>query len=151
MEVSDSVVPLVVCVVTAEQPVRMQAVRITVTLFINGKYLDGKSYRKNPKEQYLTKEELWALTSPLIEVGNHGWEHIRVTNQAEDEFVKSAELNVKMLSTHPNYIPFWAYTYGDHTQMSDEYLIEQGIVPVYIDGVKNYYDSTVIHRELIDK
>lgn len=125
--------------------------KIPATLFINGKYLDGKSYRKNPKEKYLTKEEIWALTSPLIEVGNHGWEHIRVTNLAEDEFVESAELNVKMLSTHPNYIPFWAYTYGDHTQMSDEYLREQGIVPVYIDGVKNYNDSTVIHRELIDK
>ena len=27
---------------------------IPATLFINGKYLDGKSYRKNPKERYLT-------------------------------------------------------------------------------------------------
>lgn len=122
---------------------------IPVTLFINGKYLDGKSYRKNPKEQYLTKEELWALISPLIEIGSHGWEHIRVTNQTEDEFVKSAEQNVKMLSIHPNYVSFWAYTYGAHTENTDVYLQGKQIVPVYMDGAKNYNDAKVVHRELL--
>ena len=45
---------------------------IPVTLFINGKYLDGKSYRKTPQEQYLTEKELFALSSPLIEIGKSG-------------------------------------------------------------------------------
>ena len=49
--------------------------KIPATLFINGKYLDSKSYRETPKEQYLTYDELFALTSPLIEIGHHGWEH----------------------------------------------------------------------------
>lgn len=39
MEVSDSVVPLDVGVVTAEQPDRTQTVRITVTVFTNGLFI----------------------------------------------------------------------------------------------------------------
>lgn len=123
--------------------------QIPATLYVNGKYADGKSYRKNPKEKYLTKEELWGLTSPLIEIGHHGWEHVRVTEQTEEEFEKSVTNNINLLKEHPNYVPFWAYTYGEHTQASDECLRAQGIVPVYIDGKKNYNDSKVIHRELL--
>ena len=123
--------------------------QIPCTLFINGKYLDGKSYRHNPKEKYLTKEELWALTSPLIEIGHHGWEHNRVSEMTKVEFEKSVESNVSQLKEHPNYVPFWAYTYGEHTEASDKYLRAQSIVSVYIDGVKNYNDANVIHRELL--
>lgn len=123
--------------------------RIPATLFINGKYLDGKSYRKNPKEKYLTNDELWELTSSLVEIGSHGWEHNRVSEMSEEKFEQTVGNNVDLLSKHPNYVPFWAYTYGDHTQMSDEYLRAQGIVPVFIDGVKNYNDAKVIQRELL--
>lgn len=123
--------------------------QIPVTLFINGKYLDGKSYRKNAMEKYMTKDELWSLTSPLIEVANHGWEHIRVTEMSEDEFRTSVEQNVQLLSNHPNYIPFWAYSYGTHTDFTNSYLLEKHIIPVYIDGVKNYNGKKVIHRELL--
>lgn len=123
---------------------------IPATLFINGKYLDGKSYRENPRERYLTKDELWGLTSHLIEIANHGWEHIRVTDMKEGEFRTSVEQNVQLLSTHPNYIPFWAYTYGTHTDLTDSYLSEQHIIPVYVDGVKNYNGKKVIHRELLE-
>ena len=122
---------------------------IPATLFINGKYLDGKSFRKNPKEKYLTKEELFVQTSPLIEIGNHGWEHIRVTDMTNEEFRTSTDQNVRMLSIHSNYIPFWAYTYGTHTDFTDSYLSEQHIIPVYVDGVKNYNEKKVIHRELL--
>ena len=125
--------------------------KIPVTLFINGKYLDGKSYRRNPNEMYLTKEELLELTSPLIEIGNHGWEHNRVTEMTPDEFAESVKRNVNILEMYSNYIPFWAYTYGAHTEKTDAYLCQQGLVPIYIDGMKNYNDSTVVHRELIDK
>ena len=124
--------------------------QIPVTLFINGKYLDGKSYRKNPKEKYLTKEELFSLSSPFIEVANHGWEHIRVTEMTDEEFRTSVEQNVSLLSVHPKYIPLWAYTYGTHTVFTDNFLQEQQIIPVYIDGEKNYDDTEVVHRELLE-
>ena len=122
---------------------------IPATLFINGKYLDGKSYRKNPNEQYLTEEELFDLATPLIEIGSHGWEHIRATQMTKEEFETSVEQNVQLLSPHPKYIPFLAYTYGAHTELTDSYLQEQHIIPVYVDGVKNYNDKLKLHRELL--
>lgn len=124
---------------------------IPATLFINGKYLDGKSYRNNPKEKYLTKEEIDQLSKqyPLLTIGSHGWEHIHATDMTNDEFVASADKNVALLSSHPRYIPFWAYTYGNHTQFTDTYLRNQHIVPIYIDGMKNYNEAKVIHRELL--
>lgn len=124
--------------------------QIPVVLFINGKYLDGKSYRKNPKEQYLTKEELFAMSSPLLEIGSHGWEHIRATEQTENEFEKSVEMNETLLRKHTRYIPFHAYTYGDHNAVAEDVLNQKSIVPVLIDGMKNYNDRGTIHRELFE-
>lgn len=123
--------------------------QIPATLFINGKYLDGKSYRKNPNEKYLIKEELFSLTSPLIEIASHGWEHKRATEMTAEEFAESVKRNIGLLSGHPNYIPFWAYTYGSHSNNTDDYLHRQGLVPIYIDGMKNYNEIKVIHRELL--
>ena len=127
----------------------LEGQKIPVTLFINGKYLDGKSYRKNPKEQYLTKDELFALTSPLIEIGSHGWEHVRTTEQSNAEFEESIEMNLKLLEQHPRFTPFHAYTYGDHTVVLDAILCEKSLIPVLMDGMKNYNDLNVIHRELL--
>lgn len=123
--------------------------RIPATLFINGKYLDGKSYRTNPKERYMTREELFALTSPLIEIANHGWEHKRITEMTYEEFVESVERNVALLSAYPNYIPFWAYTYGTYGKKANEFLQQKHIVPVYVSGNMNYNDASHIDRELI--
>ena len=123
--------------------------QIPATLFVNGKYLDGKSYRKNPMEKYLTKEELFSLSSPFIEVANHGWEHKRATEMTSEEFAESLNCNIGLLSEHPNYIPFWAYTYGSHSNNTDDFLHRQGLVPLYIDGMKNYNEIKVIHRELL--
>lgn len=122
---------------------------IPATLFINGKYLDGKSYRKNPKEKYLMKEELFALASPLIEIGSHGWEHVRATRQTEAEFDESIAKNIGILCKHSRYIPFHAYTYGDHNAASDDILNQKSMVPVLIDGMKNYNNTHFIHRELL--
>ncbi|MBR4563272.1 MAG: polysaccharide deacetylase family protein [Paludibacteraceae bacterium] len=123
--------------------------QIPVTLFINGKYLDGKSYRKNPNEKYLTEEELFSLTSSFVEIGSHGWEHKRATEMTAEEFAESVKRNIDLLSGHPNYIPFWAYTYGSHSNNTDDYLHRQGLVPLYIDGMKNYNEINIIHRELL--
>ena len=127
----------------------MDEQRIPATFFINGKYLDGKSYRRNPKEQYLTQDELFALTSPLIEIGSHGWEHIRAIEQTEAEFNESIEKNVGILCKHPRHILFHAYTYGDHNVTSDDILKRKSVVPVLIDGMKNDNDTNFIHRELL--
>ena len=123
--------------------------RIPIMLFINGKYLDGKSYRDNPKEQYLTKEELFALTSPLIEIGSHGWIHLDASKISADEFKQIIEQNIKLLQTHPRYVPFHAYTWGRYTKGSNSVLTQMNITPVLMDGMKNYDEPHIIHRELL--
>lgn len=123
---------------------------IPATLFINGKYIDGHSYRKNPKEKYLTKEELFALTSQYIEIGSHGWEHTDASQMSKDKFEDEyIERNMRLLSAHPRNIPFHAYTWGRHTKETDFILNKRNIIPVYIDGLSNYNDKQYIHRELL--
>ena len=127
----------------------LQKQQISVTLFINGKYLDGKSYRETPKEQYLTYDELFALTSPLIEIGHHGWEHKSVNDMSEAELIESMQKNIEILSSHPRYIPFWAYTYGRHDKNSDIILSDNGVIPVLVNGGKNYMWMGTVSRELM--
>lgn len=122
---------------------------IPATLFINGKYLDGKSYRETPNEQYLLYGELFALTSPLIEIGHHGWEHKSAKEMSQEELVDSLQKNIEILSSHPRYIPFWAYTYGIHNQTSDVTLSNNGMTLVLVDGGKNYKWIGAIDRELL--
>ena len=123
---------------------------IPATLFINGKYLDGKSYRKNHEEKYLTKEELFAITSSWIEIGSHGWEHSNALQMSKEEFEESIVRNVQVLSVHPCYIPFYAYTWGRHTNISDSILKDMKLIPVLMDGKPNYSETQFIHRELIE-
>ena len=122
---------------------------IPVTLFINGKYLDGKSYRNRPTECYLSQDELFALSSPLIEIGSHGWEHKNALQMDTEEFRKHINMNIQLLKNHPNYVPFHAYTWGRHTKETNNILKDFYIIPVYIDGMKNYNEINYIHREIL--
>lgn len=123
--------------------------KIPFVLFINGKYLDGVSYRDNNKEEYLDYNTLFNLTNPLIEIGHHGWEHTSVTNMNESDFMDSISKNLDILSIHPRYISFWAYTYGNHNKRYDDILYQENLVIVLMDGQKNYNNKKSIHRELI--
>lgn len=123
--------------------------QIPATLFINGKYLDGKSYRENPNEQYLTYDELFAITGPLIEVGHHGWEHTDATKMTEKKLRESVYKNIEILSSHPRYIPFWAYTYGIHNKNSDAIITHANLIPILVTGSKNYQWKGNIDRELM--
>ena len=122
--------------------------KIPAVLFINAKYLDGKSYRKNPNEKYLTYNDLFALNHAFIEIGSHGFEHTDASIMSKEEFAMHIENNVEILHTHPCYIPFHAYTWGRHNDMTDKMLKSKHIIPVYIDGMKNY-NQLIIHRELL--
>lgn len=124
---------------------------IPCTLFINGKYTDGVSFRKKPQEQYLTKQELLEMTSPLIEIGSHGWEHNDAVQLTREEFAVSMHNNVNLLEKHPHWVGFHAYTWGSHNDQTDSVLAELGVVPVLMDGMKNYNNGNCIHRELFVK
>lgn len=122
---------------------------IPVTLFINGKNLDGKSYRETPKEQYLAYEDLLNLTSPLIEIGHHGWEHKAANEMTCAELKQSIQQNVETLSSHPRYIPYWAYTYGKYSNENGMIITQNDLVPVLVAGNKNYQWRGYIDRELL--
>lgn len=122
---------------------------IPATLFINGKYLDGESYRENPKEQYLSYEELFSLTSQFIEVGHHGWEHTYIPKMSDVEMEESIILNTNLLVLHPRYVPFWAYTCGCYKNNTKHFMNKYGIIPVKIEGNMNYNWLGYFDRELL--
>lgn len=124
---------------------------IPVTLFINGKYTDGVSYRKTQKEKYLSIEDIYNLLGQQIEIGHHGWEHVQTDQMSIEAFTMSLVNNLSLLHAHPRYVPFYAYPYGNFTTSSDKVLKDRGIIPVYVDGLKNYDDVECIHREMLDK
>lgn len=127
--------------------------QIPITLFLNPAYLDGKHYREKETERYLTEDEVRHLSEqyPLLTIGLHGWEHNDATKQTEEEFKDSIEKSEMYLSVLPNYIPYFAYTWGRHTNATDRYLAEIGITPLTIMGGGNYNESRIIDRELFDK
>jgi peptidoglycan/xylan/chitin deacetylase (PgdA/CDA1 family) len=123
--------------------------RIPTTLFINGKYLDGVSFRNNANEKYLDYPTLFNLTDPLIEVGHHGWEHNAIDSTSTEGLEESIKLNVNILSSHPRYIPYWAYTYGRKSNASDQILKDYQLIPVMVSGCKNINDRLIIDREAV--
>lgn len=118
---------------------------IPMTIFVNGKYTDGKSYRLSPKEVYMTIRDLKNYDS-MITIGHHGWDHVTMQKMLEGEIRESIQKNNEITSL-PNFVPFWAYPYGAHSDKSDEIIRSNGYVPVYMDGMKNYNNHDVIHRE----
>lgn len=139
---------------------------IPLTMFINAKYLEGKSYKELDavrikkidkkadvesviKRQYITKEELWSVRSSLVSVALHGYEHLDATKISTEDFQSNVEKCVNELQCHPLYRPYYAYTWGRHNPRTDELLLNRGLIPVLVDGMANYSDVKYIHRELI--
>lgn len=135
--------------------------QIPITLFINPVVWDGKTVGQNlmslpvsaenncVKDIYLLPEDLMAFQSPLITFGYHGFEHINESVETYDTFVDNFEKCRKAMEILDNVIPFYAHTYGHTTKQNDEYLIKQGITPVYVNGGKNYNQRQGIDRELL--
>lgn len=127
----------------------MEGQGIPYCLFINGKYLDGSSYRKFPGERYLNLDELFELNNQLVEIGSHGWEHISSSKMPQTEFENSVIKNMEVLKSHPRFVRFYAYTYGHHSQITDSFLRAHSLVPLLINGGKNYNNCKLIDRELL--
>ncbi len=136
--------------------------KIPVTLFINGKYTDGISQRQVEGKHftYLTKNELQhyvETSNGLISLQSHGYEHLDATVMSPDAFREQINMNLDVLSSimsspmrGVSRVYFHAYTWGRHNATTDAMLKEHNIIPVYIDGMKNYNDASCIHRELLE-
>lgn len=141
--------------------------QIPLTCFVNAKYMDGHSYkaedpirilREDPdadvveviKRQYMSRDQVFQLQSPLISIGSHGNEHLKATSLNEQQFRNNVLKCKEVLETHPCYVPFFAYTWGAHNKITDRVLNDMGLVPVLVDGELNYGDPRFVHRECID-
>ena len=140
--------------------------RIPITLFLSAKYFDGESYYKGydpywekqgkpipavrANELYLSKKQVWDLKNPFVEIAIHGWEHATIQDMPLEEFEQQTKKAEEVLSNHPRYVPFYAYTYGKYTKSSVEYLKNKQLVPVLCDGQINVKFDGFIHRECID-
>ncbi len=142
--------------------------QVPVTLFINAKYMDKQSWSAINEEQalraqadvdmkkvvsdlYLSKEQVFALTSPLIEIGLHGYEHTDATQCTHEQFFQNVELCERALQNHPRYIPFMAYTWGHKNAQSEQILKEKNIIPVLVNGSINYTYRGGIDRQALDR
>lgn len=125
---------------------------VPVTLFINPKYLDGVSKRSDyaVAPEYITQNQLFGIESSWVTIGMHGYEHLDAIKQTQAEFASSVDQCVDSLKRHPRYIPYFAYTWGNHNETTDHILVDRGIVPVLCDGGVNYRYRKGISRKPID-
>ena len=138
--------------------------RIPFTLFLNAKYLDGVSCSKHvldlarmgipdmTEEEladglYLTNKELSSLSSPMLSIASHGYEHVNASLLDSRVFMDDVKKNFSVLNRFFATIPFHAYTWGAHTPATDSVLKEMEIIPVLMDGEMNYNEAGFIHRE----
>lgn len=143
--------------------------QIPITLFINTKYLDGQSWSEINEEQakriksdvdmlkdvcpslYLSKDELEEIAiSPYVTIGMHGHEHLDATKQTIEDFRKNVEQCKDVLQNVLHVIPYFAYAWGKHNAETDKVLKEMSLIPVLVDGTKNYNNSECVDRLAID-
>ena len=138
--------------------------RIPFTLFLNAKYLNGLSCSEHildlarigipdmTEEEladglYLTNKELSFLSSPMLSIASHGYEHVNASSLDSCSFMDDVKNNFSVLNRFFNTIPFHAYTWGAHSPETDSILKKMGIIPVLMDGEMNYNEAGFIHRE----
>lgn len=126
---------------------------ISITLFLNPYYLDGIHKQERESEKLLTEEDIRHLLrdyGSVISVASHGWAHVDCSKMSMDEFQQSVQQSEHALNLFVNKVPFYAFTFGRHTKAEIEFLHSIGLIPVLVDGMKNYDDITVVHRECLD-
>lgn len=143
--------------------------QIPITLFVNTKYLDGQSWSNINEEQarrakpdvdmlekvcpklYLSMEELKKVAAmPNVTIGMHGHEHLDATQQTIEEFERNVLSCKEALKNIPHTIPYFAYAWGKHNKATDKVLKEMDLIPVLVNGTKNYTYGGYIDRMAID-
>lgn len=124
---------------------------VPVTLFINPAYLDGIHYRKKETERYLSKKDLTLILDNYnnVSIASHGWNHCDITLLSEMEICNSVGKSLNNLQEYSKFVRFYAYAWGKHNDKCDKILSDYSLIPVLMDGMKNYKGTHYIHRELL--
>lgn len=128
--------------------------KIPVTLFLNPAYLLREESPQKGEASLLNEnevDEFLEQDSGFLSVASHGWDHTFCPTMSFQGFMSSVERSKAYLSKKKGYVTFFAYPCGRYTDDQDKFLIENHIIPVYCDGMKNYNDPHCIHRECIDE
>ncbi len=125
--------------------------QIPITLFVNPAYILGEDNREKGTSLTLREiEKVLELGEGNVQIASHGWNHRLCSEMTMQEFEENVNRCELFFSQYKkSYIPFFAYPCGKNTTQHDKYLLTQNIVPVLMDGVKNYNDASAIHRELL--
>ena len=126
---------------------------IPITLFVNPAYLDGKHFQARDTEKLLTLKDLNDLVveNPrYITIASHGHTHIDVNTLTMSEFCANVDKAENGLKNLHNKINFYAFTYGRCSAEHLSILKEKNLIPVMADGLKNYSNEGVIHRECLE-
>ena len=133
--------------------------KIPISLFINSCYLDKESWSEINEEQakrtnpgvdmqhdvcpylYMSKEELFDITSEYVTIGLHGHKHTDAIKLSTEDFIHNVKECKEILSQHPRYIPYYAYTWGHHNDNTDAILKDLELIPVLTSGSKNYKNT----------
>lgn len=126
---------------------------IPITLFVCPDFLNGGIRDDHPNAQFISTNELGELLKifdPYVTVASHGYYHKKCSQIPKSEFpelIRNAESFLKQYNSHK--VPFFAYPFGDYNEFTNSILKNEGLVPVYVDGGKNFNDVSGIHRELL--
>lgn len=125
--------------------------KIPITMFLNPCYLDGMHYREKDTELYLTEDDVMRMHQdyPFVTIGSHGWEHKDATKQTVEEFIESLDRSEAYLKQLPNYIPFFAFTYGRYTKAQLDVIKSRNIIPLFVKGNMNYTREEYMDREVL--
>ena len=126
---------------------------IPITLFVNPAYLDGKHFQARDTEKLLTLKDLNDLTEEnpqYITIASHGYTHVDVNTQTASEFLTNVDKAENGLKNLHNKINFYAFTYGRCSAEHLSILKEKNLLPVMADGLKNYSNDGLIHRECLE-
>jgi len=122
---------------------------IPITLFINPLYLDGIHKQERETEKLLTKEDLQEILQkyPNVSIASHGWNHVDTLKISSEEFEDSMRKSEDTLSSFNRKVPFYAFTYGHYKPEFIKILNRANLIPILINGKKNYKFEGVIDRE----
>lgn len=145
----------------------LEEIHIPLTMFVNTRYMECNKlkpiHRKWLHElapdadekdianrMYLSREQIFNLTSPYIEIGLHGHEHLNAQQITESQFEEEINVCLNKMKDHPRFIRAYAYPWGHATVDSIKYLWQKRIVPLVLNGGTNYKYAWYLDRECID-
>jgi glycosyltransferase involved in cell wall biosynthesis/peptidoglycan/xylan/chitin deacetylase (PgdA/CDA1 family) len=99
---------------------------------------------------FLTRKELENISDPLFTIGLHGHVHLMSIFLSDDEFEDDVVKNYKGLKNHKNFIPYYAYPFGNTDERKIDIVNDFGYIQFLCNGKKNYKASKVYNRIPID-